>query len=244
MDTKTKRTVTNQRAIPVAILLGSFAIAFAIILNTLVQYLSAQNPKQPHQQQAFENINYVTVANSPTMGNKDAQVTIIEYTDFDCPICETATKEVLPSLKKEYIDTGKVKFIFKSLPLVSLHSNSFRKTEAAFCARDQKGDEAFYRYYDALFMNFGFSFSIDDTLVQLAKAQQLDETRFRECLTQRKFKSVIDAEVLEGNLIGSLGTPTWLVGKSDGDGIKDAVKINGLIEYNSFRTIIDTLLKE
>ncbi len=243
MEIKTKKTEKITRALPIAILLGSLVIALAIILNALVQFISVQNPKQPHEQQAFENINYVTVANSPTLGNKDAPVTIIEYTDFDCPICETATKEVLPNLKREYISTGKVKFIFKSLPLVSLHSNSFRKTEAAFCARDQKGDEGFYRYYDALFTNFGFSLSIDDTLIKLAKAQQLDEKRFRECLTERKFKSVIDAEVLEGNLIGSLGTPTWLIGRSDGDGIKDAVKVNGLIEYNAFRTIIEKLLK-
>lgn len=244
MEKTSKKSRQTQRAVPIAILLGSLVIALAIILYAFMQFLSTKSPKQPNQQQAFENISYVTTAKSPTMGKTDAPVVVIEYTDFDCPVCETATQIVLPDLRREYIETGKVKFIFKSLPLTALHSNAFRKTEAAYCARDQGGDDAFFRYYDALFTDIQFSLRLDDALVSLAKKHNLDEYQFTSCLTERKYKSLIDAEILEGNLIGSLGTPTWLIAKSDGDGIRDAVKINGLIEYGSFRTIIETLLAQ
>lgn len=227
----------------VALLIGSFVIAIAIIINAIVLYIIAQQPKPLSPEKVYENLGYVNVGKSPMLGKKNAPVTVIEYTDFDCPICEAATQQIMPRLQEEYIDSGKVRFVFKSLPIVQLHSNAFHKTEAAYCARAQGGDTAFFKYYNALFTNFGFELNIDNTLRQLAAAQNLNEDQFMQCLHERTFKKHIEDEVLEGTLIGSLGTPTWLIGKTEKDGLTNAIKVSGLLEYESFKTIIDKQLQ-
>lgn len=238
---KSQRKITGN--LPVAILIGSFVIAVAIILTTLINVFSPkQNP--PDTYKTYENISYVKVDESPALGDENAPLTIIEYTDFDCPICKAASDEVVPSMKQEYIATGKAKFIFKSLPLEYIHPNAFRKTEAAFCAREIGGDKAFFAYYDSLFANFGFSINLDNELTAIAEKNGLDTNKFRSCLTSGRYKDSINKEIVEAQLIGSLGTPTWLIGKTDGNGMSDAVKVSGLLEYSAFRTIINQLLEE
>jgi protein-disulfide isomerase len=150
----------------------------------------------------------------------------------------------MPGLRRDYIDTGKVKFVFKSLPIDNLHPNAFRKTEASLCVREMGGDSAFFNYYDQLFTLFGFSLNLDDTLVNLAQAQNLDPVKFRACLTSGKYKKRINDEVVEAVLINSMGTPTWLIGNTLRDGLQDAVKLNGLIDYDSFKTIIEKKLEQ
>ena len=71
----------------VAILIGSFVIAIAIIINALLSYLKTQNPKPTDPKEVFTNIGYVKIKDSPILGDNNAPVTVIEYTDFDCPIC-------------------------------------------------------------------------------------------------------------------------------------------------------------
>lgn len=241
-----KRKIAQKPSsmLPVAVLLGSVVIAVAIIFSGILWFINAQEASKLTPKEVYENIGFVKIDKSPTLGDKNAPVTVIEYTDFDCAICKVASDEVLPQLKQDYIATGKVKFIFKSLPIEYLHKNAFRKTEGAFCAKELGGDNAFFAYYDSLFENFGFSLNLDNELASIAKKHGLNEAEFRTCLMSRRYREVINEEVLEGNLIGSLGTPTWLIGKSDGDGLKDTVKINGLIEYKAFSTVLDRQFEE
>lgn len=236
------KKLPNQSAkyIAIAILIGSCAIALSILISALMSLLTTQDNKDP--QKAYENIGYVKVDKSPILGSQDAPVTIIEYTDFDCPVCKAASDEVLPKLKKDYIQTGKAKFIFKSLPIQSTHPEAFRKTEAAYCARAQGGDKAFFAYYDSLFAKFGFSFNLENELVALAEQQSLDADKFRTCLQNRSYKETVEQDILEANLINSPGTPTWLIGKTDGSGLTETVKVNGLIEYPHFQRIITKVL--
>lgn len=226
----------------IAILIGSFVIAVAIIISTVAYVVLSQKQNITDPKEVYQNIGYINVHESPMLGNKNAPVTVIEYTDFDCPICKVATDEILPGLKKDYIATGKIKFIFKSLPIEALHPNAFKKTEAAFCAREQGGDQAFFDYYDSLYNKFGFSLNLESELVNIAQENHLQIPQFEKCLESHTFRKRINDEIVEANLIGSLGTPTWLIGKSDGNGMKDTIEINGLIDYASFRTIIDKQL--
>lgn len=241
MIRKPAKTVHIQ--LPTAILIGSCIIGIAIIINGIFLYMTVQS-ETTTPKKTYENIGYVKIDKSPLLGNKNAPITVIEYTDFDCPICKASSDTIIPGLKKDYIQTGKVKFIFKSLPLENLHPNAFHKTEAAFCAREQGGDKAFYSYYDSLFAKFGFSIDLDNELIALAQQNGLDPQKFKTCLNQHAYKERITGEVLEGNLIGSLGTPTWLIGKSKANGLSDTIKINGLVEYTSFQKVITGLLQD
>lgn len=246
MKKRTKSAATQKsssHAIPVAILIGSFAIAVSIIVYGIITAISSQlnNPTNPKQ--VYENISFVRINKSPILGNKNAPVTIVEYTDFDCPICKATYDQIIRNIKKDYIATGKVKLIFKSLPLAYLHPNAFRKTEAAYCARELGGDSAFFTYYDSLFTNFGFSLNLDNELVTIAEKNGLNKEKFSTCLQSDKYKDAINQEVTEGTIIGSVGTPTWLIGKSNGDGIQDAVRFSGLIDYRSFQGIVNQILE-
>lgn len=84
----------------------------------------------------------------PVLGNANAPVTVIEFSDFQCPFCESFFKNTFPSLKKDYIDTGKVKFYYRQFPLTSIHPNAQEAAEAAECANEQN---KFWQYHDMLF---------------------------------------------------------------------------------------------
>lgn len=232
--------------IAVAILLGSFVICMGIIFGTIIYTLSDKNNNEADAKRTFENITYVKVHDSPSLGDKQAPVTIVEYTDFECPICKQVFDQILPKLKKEYIDTHKVLFVFKSLPIEEFHKNALRKTEAAFCAREQGGDTAFFTFYDSLFEKFNFNYGTnpDIGLHAIAFQNSLDVPAFQSCLQSNKYEQPIKKDIVEATVIGSYGTPTWLIGKSNKDGLTDTVKISGLLEYTVYKTIIDHLLTQ
>src|SRR3989338_7030937 len=93
----------------------------------------------------------VTVDDDAVLGNKDAPVTIIEFSDYQCPFCRKFWTETLPSIQKKYIDTGKVKFVYRDLPLTSIHPSAQPAAEAANCVREKGGDEAYFKMHDKIF---------------------------------------------------------------------------------------------
>ncbi len=151
----------------IAILIGSFVIAIAILINSFIRGITNDRNSFNNPEKIYENITYIKTAGSPFLGSADAPITIIEYIDFECPICKRVYDEIMPQLKKEYINTNKVKFVFKSLPLENIHRTAYIKTEAALCAYGQGGNSAFFRYHDELFNRFHISsaLSIEDELV-------------------------------------------------------------------------------
>src|SRR3989338_5169830 len=102
-------------------------------------------PNQPSQVSA-------NADDDPVLGNKNAPVTIIEFSDYQCPFCRKFWTETLPSIKSQYIDTGKVKFVYRDFPLTSLHPMATPAAEAAECARDlYGGDSAYFKMHDKIF---------------------------------------------------------------------------------------------
>lgn len=92
------------------------------------------------------------INNNPTLGDKNAPVTIIEFSDYECPFCKRHFDQTLPSIKKDYIDSGKVKLVFRDFIAVPAH-NPAAETEAiaASCAREQGGDETYFKFHDLVF---------------------------------------------------------------------------------------------
>lgn len=235
---------TYSSKLAVAILIGSFVIAIAIIVNSAVQRITNGNNSSNNPEKIYENITYIKTAGSPFLGNAGAPITIIEYIDFECPICKRAYDEIIPQLKKEYINTNKVKFVFKSLPLENIHKTAYMKTEAALCAYTQGGNAAFFKYHDELFDRFSMNsaLSMEDELISIAMQNGLDQTDFRNCLNNEKNKPIIQKDIVEAITINVSGTPSWLIGKSNAEGLTNAVKLNGLHEYFVYKTVIDQLM--
>jgi protein-disulfide isomerase len=182
----------------------------------------------------------LNVADSSFKGEKDAKVTLVEYTDFQCPFCGKYVHDTFPQIEEEYIKTGKLKYVRKDFPLESIHPNAFKAAEAVRCAQDQdKGWEMHAR----LFNNQQQLAAAN--LPQHAQEVGLDTAAFQQCLDSGKYAAQIRKDMSEAQGAGVTGTPSFFLGKSDPSGkVKATHSLKGAQAYAAFKTAIDELLAE
>jgi len=148
----------------------------------------------------------VTITDTdPSLGDKDAPVTIMAFEDFECPFCARFSQQTLPLIVDQQVKTGKVRLVWKDFPL-SIHSNAQKAHEAARCAWEQ---DKFWEYHDILFNNQN-SLRIND-LKQHAKNLGLNGNQFSSCLDSGKYADLIREKVKEGDTAGVSGTPSFLI---------------------------------
>ena len=179
-----------------------------------------------------------------SIGVDTAPVTVIEYSDYQCPLCRKWYLESKKPLIDEYVNTGKVKFVFKDFPL-SGHPFSMPYAVAVRCAGEEgKYFEMFDKVYDEQdkLSNGAITTVTSVTLVDLsnwAKELGLDSNKFNYCLSSAKFDSAIQANEAEGSGIGVNGTPSFVVGKTNGSG----VLVIGAVPYSTLKDQIEQALK-
>ena len=162
------------------------------------------------------------------LGSKDAPVTLVEFTDYQCPYCRQFHVTVFSELKKNYIDTGKVRFYSRDLPLDQIHPNAVRAAQAGRCAAAQG---QFWKMRDLMGASPD---KLDlDNLVAEAATLQLDTAAFRTCVASQKYKEAVQTDVLEAMKIGAEATPTFVLGKSTPQGV-DGELIVGSQPYGEF----------
>ncbi|MEM2873991.1 MAG: DsbA family protein [Candidatus Nanoarchaeia archaeon] len=166
------------------------------------------------------------------LGKTNAPVTIIEFSDFQCPYCGRFATGTLMDIKKNYVDTGKVKLVFRDLPL-SFHSNAESAAIAAECAGEQG---KYYEFHDKLFANQQ-NLSIENYKIW-AEELGLDIEKFNACLDSEEIKAEVQKDVSDAIAYGITGTPTFLIG-NDKNGY---VKVVGAQPYDVFKQIIDAEL--
>jgi protein-disulfide isomerase len=169
------------------------------------------------------------------LGSKDAPVTLVEFTDYQCPYCRQFHVNVFNELKKNYIDTGKVRFYSRDLPLEQLHPNAVRAAQAGRCAADQG---QFWKLRDLMGANPD---KLDlENLVTEAGTLKMDTKTFRTCVESQKYKEAVQTDVLEAMKIGAEATPTFVLGKSTPQGV-DGELIVGSQPYTEFVKAISKL---
>ncbi len=164
----------------------------------------------------------------PVLGNKNAKVTVVEFADFQCPFCEKLFTDVYPSIKKDYIDTGKIKFAFRDYAF--LGQESTWAAEAARCANDQG---QFWEYHDYLYTHQGSENSgafAKDKLEGFAATLGLDTQSFNQCLESDKYAKDVADDTQQGQDFGVSGTPGTFVNGN---------LIIGAQPYDAFKTAID-----
>jgi protein-disulfide isomerase len=191
-----------------------------------------QNPEEPTLGEKVD----IDAGNLPILGKENAKVTMIEFSDFQCPFCQRFFEETFPKLKEEYIDTGKVRFAFRHLPLEQLHPNAPKAAEASECANDQ---DKFWEYHDALFENFdtwtvATPETLTDELSALAGTLGLDTGTFTTCVTSGKYTDKVAQDLAEGQSKGATGTPTFFI---------NGKILVGALPYETFKTLLDQELK-
>jgi protein-disulfide isomerase len=200
------------------------------ILNELRQIrelLEKQQAKAPQPQGEQASRVRLNLEGFAMLGSKQAPLTIVEFTDYQCPFCQRFHTTSFGDLKKNYIDTGKVRFYSRDLPL-DFHSNAMRAAEAARCANEQG---QFWTLRDVMGANPD---KLDmDSLVADAADLKMNVKTFRTCVESEKYKNAVQTDVLEAMKIGANGTPTFVIGKSTPDGV-DGELVVGAQPYPVF----------
>jgi protein-disulfide isomerase len=193
-------------------------------IRQLLEKQQAQAPQAQGEQVVKAKVNLEGFA---MLGSKEAPLTIVEFTDYQCPFCQRFHTTSFAELKKNYIDTGKVRFYSRDMPL-DFHPDAMRAAEAARCASEQG---QFWQLRDVMGANPN---KLDmDSLVADATDLKMDVKAFRACVESEKYKNAVQTDVMEAMKIGANGTPTFVVGKSTPDGV-DGELVVGAQPYPMF----------
>ena len=184
----------------------------------------------------------MNINSRPFKGSAGARLVVVEFSDYQCPFCGRFYRDTLPLLDKEYIQAGKIKYVFNNLPLDDLHPVAFKAAQAAECAGDQG---KFWDMHGRFFSNQNLIASGDMTTP--AKAVGLNMTQFEQCLSSGKTEAVVRAGVQQAESLGIQSTPSFVIGMVDGqnpgnDNVKILGVINGAYPFPVFKTALDKAL--
>lgn len=177
----------------------------------------------------------VSVDDDPALGSPNAQVTIVEFSDFGCSFCAQFHKEVFPQLKAQYIDTGKVRFVYRDFPITQLHPQAQRAAEAANCAGEQG---KFWEYHNKLFSTqkaWQKGSDSADLFKEYAVNLDLDRVAFEMCLASGKFKTEIEEDFGDGKKYGVKGTPAFFI---------DGRMIEGYVPFGEYVKVVEEEIRQ
>ena len=166
--------------------------------------------------------------NELSVGSLDAPVTIVEWSDFECPFCNRFYETTIKQIKTNYIDTGKVRYVYKHFPL-SFHPAAEISAQAVECANEQG---VWYEYHGAIFENQDGTFGKDE-LIAWSSGIVPDQNAFRTCLESNKYLTKISEDMSYGQSLGVQGTPGSFV---------NGIKVEGAQPYNVFAALIESEL--
>ena len=180
----------------------------------------------------------IGIADEPFKGDRKARVAVIEFSDYQCPFCGRYVTNTFSQIENDYVETGKVKYVFRDLPL-EFHKNAFKAAEAAHCAGEQG---KFWEMHDLLFQNQAAL--APEQLPGYAKSLGLSEAGFSRCMESGQFAAGIKKDIADAGTVGISGTPTFLIGVvQPGDGrVKVMKKLVGAKPYEEFKAAIDSTL--
>ncbi len=201
--------------------------------NPLMAPPSVYNgPMQPQQiPQPIQKNPVPSVDDDPARGNKDASLLLIEFSDYQCPFCKRFFDESMSKIKQDYIDTGKIRHVFRDYPL-PIHKNAFEAALAAQCANDQ---QKYWQYHDILFKNQTEweNQSANNTIVTFkgyAYALGMNSNLFNQCLDSKKYQEEVNKDLMHGSVYGISGTPTFYIGNE----AKGFTQLVGAQPFSSF----------
>ena len=175
---------------------------------------------------------------SPILGDINAPLTLVEFGDYQCTFCKKFFHETEESILVNYVETGKVKMLFKDFIVVD--EDSVNAASAAHCANDQK---MFWQYHSTLYNNWdgeGTGWASSEQLHQFASTLGLDMNKFSECMSQSKWKDLVLSSHADGRALGVDATPTFFIIDEN----NEALKITGAQHYDVFQRTFDSLLEK
>ena len=201
-------------------------------IKTLLRGRAATPPEE------FKSI-VLGIGDGPFKGAPDARVTLVEFTDYQCPFCARHQKETVPQLLEKYVKTGKLKYVVRDFPLEAIHPAAVKAAEAPHCAGD---GGKYWEMHERLFANPRAMAPAD--LVAHAQALGLDSKAFQACLEGGKYTPRVNQARAEGASAGVRGTPSFFLGitEPNSDKITAVAAIRGAHPFAKFQEEIETLL--
>jgi protein-disulfide isomerase len=186
----------------------------------------------------------IVIDDEPTKGSPTAKITLVEVSDYHCPFCRRQMLETMPRVMAEYVNTGKVKYVFVDYPIAQLHPDAFKAHEAAACAGDQG---KYWQMHDLLFTNSPARDAAQ--LTTQASLLGLDMKKFEACLNNGNggtHAAEIRASVLRMQQLGVGGTPLVLIGLTPAPGspMKVIGSVYGAMPYPDFKSALDSALAQ
>jgi protein-disulfide isomerase len=181
----------------------------------------------------------VNLDGAPMLGQHNAKIGMVEFSDYQCPFCRRFHLETFPQLQKTYIDSGKLVFAIKNFPL-DFHPLAMDAAVAVSCARRQN-IKVFWDVQGELFSHqdrLG-----KDFYNELAKRYGLDPKKFSSCMTENKQREGIMQDLKYAQSLGVEGTPTFFIGRLEGDRLVDAVRVVGAQPARVFARVLDSFIK-
>jgi protein-disulfide isomerase len=182
----------------------------------------------------------ISADNDPIIGNPDAPITIIEFSDFQCPFCARFHIQTLPTIMEEYIEKGSVKLVFRDFPIQSIHPNAVPASVAAECANEQG---KFKQMHDMLFEKQKEWSDLETVYAielfnQYSEQINLEQEQFSSCLSTAKYVKEIQNDLDDGRTYGVTGTPGFFIGNQQ----IGFVELKGAQPFESFKNVIDRQL--
>jgi protein-disulfide isomerase len=179
----------------------------------------------------------IRIGGLPSLGRMSASVVVVEFSDFHCPYCRSHALSILPELRRELIDSGRVRYVFAYMPLEMLHPRAMDAGMAAFCAHDQ---DRFWDMHDQFFKVPKSSQSERARL--LAIDMRLDVNRYDSCVADRA-EAAVRSSVIYGRSLGVTSTPTFFIGQPlAGDAVRVVTKVRGVTPVEELTQQINKVL--
>lgn len=172
-----------------------------------------------------------------SLGRADAPLTMVEFTDLQCPYCRQFAITSFDEIKKNWIDTGKLRYISRDFPLDAIHPQAMPAARAARCAGEQG---KFWELRLAMVRNANVLSA--EFINKTAAGLKLDTAAFAACTASTKYDAAIQAELQEGVKLGIEGTPTFVIGRTTPTGIEGPMLV-GALPYSQFDAKLKELLK-
>ena len=164
----------------------------------------------------------VPIGTAPIWGPQTAPVTIIEFSDYECPYCKKWATEIWPQIKQAYPE--EIRLVYKDFPLSQSHPNASPAASAARCAGDQ---DKYWLFHDRLFASSGLSAQLYESI---AASLGMDVTQWQDCVNANKYNDEIVADYTYGAQLGITGTPTFFV---------NGLPMIGAQPFSAFKQVID-----
>ena len=224
-------------AVPIAILIAGSLMAGALYISNIKSNSSAKNTT--NTETSLGKIRKIT-SNDHILGNPNAKLLIVEYSDTECPYCKMF-HNTMHKIVSEYGSNGDVAWVYRHFPIDQLHPKSRKEAEATECANEIGGPAKFWEYINMVYEKTPANDGLDPAQLPIfARAIGINVDTFNSCLSSSKYAKKVEADYEDGIATGGVGTPHTILVSQDGT----QTPLEGAYPYSQLKTIINTALNK